>query len=137
MTAACKKTNRIIPWKLHEQIDVNDPVTLIGHSYDGDTAAEVALALPGRINMVITIDPVSLIKPDYQQLSTATTWIDVNAVGGSIFQRSNIIAGFGGAWGSGPNGVAAAYLPVNTVHANFSGMMSSICSSPVVISAGC
>jgi len=118
-------------------LDANDPVTLIGHSYGADTAAEVALALPGRINMLITIDPVSLFSPSYAKLATVTTWIDVNAVGGSSLERSNLIAGLGGAWGSGPSGYAAGYIPVNTIHADFGTMMCSLCTSPMAIPAGC
>lgn len=58
--------------------------------------------------------------------SHAKMWLDVNATGGSAFQISNLIAGFGGAWNTGPQGYATSYIESDSVHADFGGMMNAV-----------
>ncbi|GAA0687565.1 alpha/beta fold hydrolase [Dyella marensis] len=103
-----------------------DPINLIGHSYGGDTAAAAALQACGKVNLLITIDPVSRFHSrDLQALSGSVgTWVDVNAQGGSAFQRDNFIAGWGGSWDAKPNGVAGSYIEDHfTSHRDFDQMM--------------
>lgn len=105
-----------------------DPVNLIGHSYGGDTAAAAALNTCGRVNLLITIDPVSRFHyRGMQNIANAVNnWVDVNAQGGSPFQPSNFIAGIGGAWNGSPNGIANTYMQDDLVnHEDFSQMMNA------------
>ena len=112
-----------------------DPVNLIGHSYGGDTAAAAALHTCGRVNLLITIDPVS--RWHYRGMqniaNAVNNWVDVDAEGGSLFQPSNFIAGIGGAWDGAPNGIANTYIQDDLVnHEDFSQMMNA--SGPGVMS---
>lgn len=105
-----------------------DPVNLIGHSYGGDTAAAAALHTCGKVNVLITIDPVSRFHyRGMQNIENAVgTWVDVDAEGGSAFQPSNFIAGIGGAWDGAPAGIADSYIQDgNAIHASFGQMMNA------------
>ncbi len=82
---------------------------LIGHSYGGDTAAYVALDNPGRINLLITVDPVSVFQPDFEKVGKSVRkWININATGERddtgqrVRTRGDVAAGVGNAWNNGP-----------------------------------
>ncbi|ULU25278.1 RHS repeat-associated core domain-containing protein [Dyella terrae] len=105
-----------------------DPINLIGHSYGGDTAAAAALKACGKVNLLITIDPVSRFHfRDMQAIkSSVGTWVDVDAEGGSPFRLDNFIAGMGGAWNGDPNGIADSYIQDNSSsHGDFRHMMNA------------
>lgn len=105
-----------------------NPINLIGHSYGGDTAAAAALQACGKVNLLITIDPVSRFNSrDLQALKGSVgTWVDVNAQGGSAFQFDNFVAGWGGSWDSRPNGIADSYIQDHfTSHGDFQDMMNA------------
>ncbi|MEV8519293.1 alpha/beta fold hydrolase [Dyella marensis] len=105
-----------------------DPINLIGHSWGGDTAAAAALEACGKVDLLITIDPVSRFNSRALQAlsSSVGTWIDVNARGGSRFQRDNFIAGLGGGWNERPNGLAHSYIEDHTSsHGEFGDMMNA------------
>jgi len=104
-----------------------DPINLIGHSYGGDTAAKAAMLSCKKVNLLITIDPVSRFRPDLNALAGKVgTWVDVDAEGNSIFQPSNFIAAIGGKWDGAANGIADSYIQDNGVnHEDFQQMMNA------------
>lgn len=121
--------------------DPNDPIHLIGHSYGGDTAAKAALKACRKVDILITIDPVSHHRPNLQDLANNVgTWIDVDAEGGSPFNIANILAGGGGGWNGAPYGLADSYIQDDNVgHADFEQMMNASgpgVSSPVQVLGG-
>ncbi len=92
-------------------------VTVSGHSYGGDTAASV-VAAGHRVDSLITVDPVSWIRPNYADVAAnAGTWTDFNAVGGAG-SFVNFIAVIGGDWGSGPQRLATTFKNIDLNHAN-------------------
>lgn len=89
--------------KLASWIDANNGnVTVIGHSYGGDTAASV-VAQGRAVKMLVTVDPVSWFRPDFAAVqANAGIWTNWNATGGQG-TLPNIIAGLGGAWNNAPS----------------------------------
>ncbi|GLQ96839.1 type IV secretion protein Rhs [Dyella mobilis] len=119
-----------------------DPINLIGHSYGGDTAATAAQESCRKVNLLITIDPVSRFHNfNMQAIENAVgTWVDVDAEGNNPFQPSNFIAGIGDAWDGAPNGIADSYIQDNGVnHEDFQSMMNASgpgVNSPAQVLAG-
>jgi RHS repeat-associated protein len=106
-------------------LQTGEPITLIGHSYGGDTAADVAKDSCKRISQLITIDPVSQDPPDYKDVkANVDYWADVDATGGGSFNGSNWIAGIGGEWGSSPKGVADFFVEAPEPHGNFAKLLA-------------
>ncbi|WP_211254403.1 alpha/beta hydrolase family protein, partial [Roseomonas mucosa] len=94
-------------------------VSLIGHSYGGDTAIEVAgkLAQEGhKIDTLVTVDPVGSRRNSADFLiwakQGADRWINVNATGGSALEFSNAVAGLGGAYNERPQQYADVHFNV-------------------------
>lgn len=106
------------------------PVTLIGHSWGGDTATQVARALPKRIDTLITIDPVSLFTPffhSYDSIAKSVRrWINVNAVPDGKPSPGDKVARWGGRWGGGPAGAATNSIFMNAHHEQFSRMLNQL-----------
>jgi hypothetical protein len=99
----------------------NGDVTVVAHSYGADTAAKV-VAAGNQVRQLITLDPVSRIRPDYAKVAAnASQWIDFNAVGGHSSDFSNFVAGLGGAWGNAPAGFADQLFVVDASHARVGG----------------
>ena len=105
-------------------------VNVTGHSWGGDTAAKVALALPNRVNKLITIDPVTTFSdlPKLEKLSDVTNeWVNVNALNsngpslGDIL-NGNLVAAFGG-WDDRPDGLADIHIDASREHSEFDAMM--------------
>ena len=72
----------------------NGHVVVIGHSYGADTAAAVVASLGLKVDVLLTLDPVSIFRPDYVKVAAnANSWIDYNAVGGSSCARQFRTAG--------------------------------------------
>ncbi len=99
-----KKINKFI-----EKLPKDTIINLIGHSYGGDTAADIVLDNPGRINLLITVDPVSLFQPDFEKVrKSVRKWININATGERNDRGErrttggDLAAGFGRAWNNGP-----------------------------------
>ena len=103
-------------------------VSLVGHSWGGDTAARIATAM-GRegwqVDNVITMNPVrwGFVAPDtslYSDIRTgAANWTSVNATGGGRWDASNLIAGLGRDYGSGPQDFAYQYIDAPLAHQDF------------------
>jgi pimeloyl-ACP methyl ester carboxylesterase len=101
-------------------------INLIGHSYGGDTAAKAAAAASRPINLLVTIDPVSLIRPSKATVEAHVNhWIDVDAVTGGRGGVANDIAGIGGAWNAWPEGTANVFARVAADHNEFTKMMTT------------
>ena len=97
-------------------------VVVIGHSYGGDTAATAVAQSSFKVDALLTLDPVSLFTPSYQQVANNTnTWLDYNAVGGGITDRNNVIAGLGGDWGQPVARFATQFYNVDLDHAAIGG----------------
>jgi len=106
------------------------PVTLIGHSWGGDTATQVARALPKRIDTLITVDPVSLFTPffhSYDSIAKSVRrWVNVNAVPDGEPSPGDKVARWGGHWGGGPVGAANNSIFMNAHHEQFSRMLNQL-----------
>jgi hypothetical protein len=95
-------------------------ITLIGHSYGGDTAASV-VANGLKVKTLITLDPVSYIQPNFQQVAANSgQWLNFVATGGGL-TLPNAIAGVGGAWNNATQGYATKTTDVSVDHANIAG----------------
>ena len=111
-------------------LPLDTEVNLIGHSWGGDTAAKVVAANAGRIQTLITVDPVSWFPPDFGQVkSSVGQWVNVNAVGHEDnfagFRNGNVAAGIGGAWNESPKDFTSEFLNSPVPHWNFDAMMQT------------
>ncbi len=112
----------------------SEPVTVIGHSLGGDTAGQVAVGLanetktcPGRVNTLITIDPVGSHRNYQAILESAGVWKNVNAVGGNWYDRNNIVAGLGGSWDDSPKSILGQnYREVDADHGQFRKLLEPV-----------
>jgi pimeloyl-ACP methyl ester carboxylesterase len=94
-----------------------EPINIVGHSYGGATAANVArdLSNDGIIpDLLITVDPVSYGKTP----GVADVWVDINA-SPSTTDFSDVVANAGHKWGSWPSGSANAYYTAPFHHGDF------------------
>ena len=113
------------------------PVTLIGHSWGGDTAAQVALSLPKRITRFITVDPVGALTPwlhSYDAIAKSVgKWTNVSAQPGEEQTFGDFIARRGGRWGTGPSGAEHNFVTLNGHHDDFSRMLNQLNSYQTLI----
>lgn len=116
--------------KIRAECGDDEPINLVGHSWGGATAANVAEALgKDGVDLLITIDPVSRIWSRPGDLSdNVGTWIDVNATP-SDGNASDLLARLGGKWGDWPDGRADDYYTVDANHENFRALMEAAPSS--------
>ena len=108
--------------------------SLVGHSWGGDTAAEIAAALgrQGRqVDNLVTLDPVRR-EPDAPDTNLynavragAGHWTNVNATGGRSFEWSNLIAGIGRDYGTGPEPYAHSFVDAPVTHGSFNAMLNA------------
>jgi hypothetical protein len=109
--------------KLINKMPKSRQINLIGHSHGGDTATEIVETIPNRIHTLITIDPVSIFRPNFRTLKDKTKlWINVNAVGESA-STGDIAAFFGRAWNDAPDGHADKHLKMPFTHGLFDSML--------------
>lgn len=112
-----------------QKLPSNVQVNVIGHSWGGDTAAQVALENPGRISALVTIDPVSQFSTTSNDYSTIRNsvgaWVDVRATGrpDSFLNLGNLTAFMGNRWGDDPKPHADLYIEAPYNHADFNAMM--------------
>lgn len=104
----------------------DEPINLIGHSWGGDTVAQIAANWDGNcpIGILVTADPVSLWKPDFNKVSENTSyWININANPSNPNASDTWVAKPGGKWGEKPKPYADHYYEVDANHENFHDLM--------------
>ena len=105
-------------------------VTVVGHSWGGHLAAQLAAGAARPFRLLVTIDPVGhhLPKTFYPRVRRgAQEWINVQAVGGPVWDRSNIVARIGRPYGSAPQAVADIGIDAPVTHRCFREMMAEHC----------
>ncbi len=104
-------------------------IVLVGHSWGGDTAAQVAAALgrQGRpVDTLITVDPVGrgLSESFYRRVRTGSReWVNIRAHGADSRNPSDDVAWLGGAYGDGPRGHATRHIEAPRNHGNFNDLL--------------
>jgi pimeloyl-ACP methyl ester carboxylesterase len=105
-------------------------ITITGHSLGGNTAAQAVVRNPGRVSILVTIDPVGGDEVDYSKIqSSVGNWINVNAAGkpdrvfSDRFRLDNLAAGVGGPWNVSPQDYADIYISAPYNHADFNAMI--------------
>lgn len=74
-----------------------------------------------KVQTLVTLDPVSYIQPNFQQVAAnAGQWLNYVATGGGL-TLPNAIAGIGGAWNNATQGYATSTVDVSVDHANIAG----------------
>jgi pimeloyl-ACP methyl ester carboxylesterase len=94
-----------------------EPINIIGHSYGGATAANVArdLSQNGIIpDLLETVDPVSYQKTP----GVADVWVDINSAPATT-DSSDVVAAIGHKWGNWPSGSANSYYTAPYHHGDF------------------
>jgi pimeloyl-ACP methyl ester carboxylesterase len=104
-------------------------LVVIGHSWGGDTALQVAnrLAQQGRrVDTLVTIDPVGRgVTDGFLARARASTgeWINVRATGGSLFEWDNVVARIGSRYGDSPAPHATHHFEVSRAHGDFRNLL--------------
>ena len=104
-------------------------IVLVGHSWGGDTAAQVAATLgqQGRpVATLITVDPVGRgLSEDFMRRvrGGASEWINIRATGGGWDDWSNMVAALGSRYGSFPQGCATRHIEAPFRHADFASLL--------------
>ena len=106
-------------------------IVLIGHSWGGDTAAQVASAFgqQGRpVDMLITVDPVGrgLTQDFFRRVRAGSReWVNIRARGGAASDFSDFVATMGGAYGDAPRGQATRHFEAPFTHREFGRLLES------------
>ena len=98
-------------------IDANQgsELTVIGHSYGGNTAAGV-VAGGHSVGTLITVDPVGMFRPNFSNVAKYSgTWTNYNSVGTGI-KWSNFVATMGRAYNNAPRKFADSHHNVKLDH---------------------
>lgn len=77
------------------------PVALIGHSWGGDAAVNaVAAKTAARIDLLITLDPVSRKGPPAESLPNVGLWLNIHVdyAAAALCNVSNMVGRIGGPW---------------------------------------
>lgn len=104
-------------------------IVLVGHSWGGDTAAQVAAALgqQGRpVDTLITVDPVGRgLSDDFFNRVRAGSreWINIRAYGAARSDLSDSIARAGNPYGAAPRSYATQYIEAPLNHGAFEGLL--------------
>ncbi|HEU0042981.1 alpha/beta hydrolase [Sphingomonas sp.] len=108
-----------------------DRVTLIGHSYGGDTAFSVVTATARAVDILVSIDPVGRFRPAWTTIrAKARVWLNVRAEP-SAERRTfdDTIAWIGGQYprppAPGQAGAPDFGIIANATHGAFSTMMNA------------
>jgi pimeloyl-ACP methyl ester carboxylesterase len=100
-------------------------IVLVGHSWGGDTAAQVAAALgqQGRpVDTLITVDPVGRgVSEGFlgRVRAGSREWVNIRAHGAAVRDTSDSIAALGGRYGDRPRGHATRHIEAPVSHDNF------------------
>lgn len=117
------------PTALARYIDSLPPdarINVIGHSYGGDTAANAVAATAKGVDLLIMIDPVSVIRPDMTAVEArAGQWIDVDAEPEGKESKPDGYAKLGRKWRTLPQGTADVFFSASVHHEQFTRMMST------------
>ena len=98
-----------------DESNSNYSITVIGHSYGGNSAARV-VANGYRVHRLITVDPVGRFKPNFKNVAKySAVWTNYVATGGGI-NRNNLIARMGGWYGHRPKQYASHHICVDKDH---------------------
>lgn len=90
-------------------------ITLIGHSYGGNTAASV-VAKGYCVAHLITVDPVGMRRPNFKKVAThCGMWTNYNSVGSGACW-ANTVAALGRAYNSAPKHYADFHQNVKLNH---------------------
>lgn len=102
-----------------------EPINLIGHSWGGKTAAYVALESTRDVTSLTTVDPVSLLRPNFDEVSQRVgSWTNIVASPTRWDAEAGGLAAFiGRAWGDAPRKFASDHMSVDANHADFAKMM--------------
>jgi|GEM_PF-4105468 len=89
------------------------PVVLVGHSYGGDTAYELADSLGARVRLLVTLDPVSPRREGQSVPRPAAVgrWINVRVGSAPGLSSCGLAGVLGGAWGPQPAADADLRFP--------------------------
>ena len=98
-----------------------ESITLLGHSYGGDTAYLVARDCGRSIDTLITFDPVSRFTFNISMPENTQSWYNIYVTGDN-YGSGDLIADIGGQWGAvdGATNIAAPDLQ----HGDVAGMMN-------------
>jgi hypothetical protein len=119
------EADRAADWiRKHKAAHPSAGVSIVGHSYGGDTALDVAGAVQSdgiRITHVMTLDPVSWLKSS--RTKNVDVWTSAYVEGVDDF--SDVIAGSGGHWGK-MEGAENLPMPESIRHADAASMYREI-----------
>jgi pimeloyl-ACP methyl ester carboxylesterase len=102
---------------------------LVGHSWGGDTAAQVAAALGQRgrpVDTLVTVDPVGrwLSEEFFRRVGAGSIeWVNIRAHGATTTDPSDTIAMIGGSYADQPRGHASTHLEAPFTHNDFRGLL--------------
>ena len=75
------------------------PIHIVGHSYGGSTARELAEQLGSRVETLTTADPVSWVRASDKKPENVGAWYNVTPKDNALNTPGNITAAVGGRWG--------------------------------------
>ena len=111
------------PWNRHASLSVwikgrRRTTAVIGQSLGGHIAANIAIANPGRIETLVTIDPVSpaFCAPRFtweQLRDSVSRWLHI------VQRRSRILAWSAHRWGDTPAEFADGFVATDFSHGDF------------------
>jgi pimeloyl-ACP methyl ester carboxylesterase len=89
------------------------PVVLVGHSYGGDTAYDLADSLGSRVHLLVTLDPVSprRERQTVPRPGEVRRWINVRVGSAPGLSSCGLAGVVGGAWGPQPAADADLRFP--------------------------
>jgi pimeloyl-ACP methyl ester carboxylesterase len=102
-------------------------IVLVGHSWGGDTVAQITAALgrQGRpVDTLITVDPVGRGLSDefFRRVRAGSReWVNIRA--GGAGSPSDVIAAVGGTYGEGPRRHATQFIDAPLGHGNFNDLL--------------
>ena len=101
----------------------NEPITIVGHSYGGDTAYLVARDCGRSIDALVTFDAVSNFTYNITPPSDVAEWYNIYVTGGN-YGLGDLIADIGGHWGN-IDGATNIGVP-DIQHGDVAGMMNYV-----------
>jgi len=103
-----------------DNLDSSATITLIGHSYGGDTANDIADSTSHQIETMVTLDAVSWFDGDGSKPDNVENWINVVAED-ATYTWADFVADIGGQWGTESG---ATNYTVSTDHNDPAGMLN-------------